>query len=404
MKIKQICEQTGLTDRAIRFYIEEGLITPRYTENYLGRKSFDFSQADVDQLRAIAMLRKFGFTVEELKQLHDDLTQSGRIIEQIRTRKGEAITDAQKTLALLEKIGHYSSYSIREMASALKEVAEEKEPPRTLSEEESRRKLKNIYLWIIIPLVIGRLLFGLGETLVFYIQKQQYSTFDWHTVAYLLFVPLVIGVMIGLEWVISRLFHLSGNKRKIAECVICFGIVIASPFVIPRLDLEMFGPAVTTDIRHYRQIDASTEAMTDSFYQQLFPMAFNAQTNVSIRQEGASYRYWADFHSGRTYYDIYASWFMDAEDLPAEVERVTALFEDSPRNQLYRYTVSAQGEFTILALHEDDSDLAQLYTSGSYGYSYYLFAFNEATCEVRYAAGHCIKPGQVPYYFSLDWQ
>ena len=35
MKIKQVCEATGLTDRAIRYYIEEGLVAPAYTENYM---------------------------------------------------------------------------------------------------------------------------------------------------------------------------------------------------------------------------------------------------------------------------------------------------------------------------------------------------------------------------------
>lgn len=49
MKIKQVCEATGLTDRAVRYYIEEGLIAPRYTENYLGRKAFDFSEDDAQR-------------------------------------------------------------------------------------------------------------------------------------------------------------------------------------------------------------------------------------------------------------------------------------------------------------------------------------------------------------------
>lgn len=34
MKIKAVCEATGLTDRTVRYYIEEGLIAPFYTENY----------------------------------------------------------------------------------------------------------------------------------------------------------------------------------------------------------------------------------------------------------------------------------------------------------------------------------------------------------------------------------
>ena len=42
MIIKAICEATGLSERTIRYYIEEGLLTPQYTENYLGRKNTIF--------------------------------------------------------------------------------------------------------------------------------------------------------------------------------------------------------------------------------------------------------------------------------------------------------------------------------------------------------------------------
>ena len=61
MKIKTVCEATGLSDRAIRYYIDEELIYPAYTENYLGRRSYDFSDADVRMLRCICMLRNVDF-------------------------------------------------------------------------------------------------------------------------------------------------------------------------------------------------------------------------------------------------------------------------------------------------------------------------------------------------------
>ena len=72
MKIKTICEVTVLTDRTIRYYIEEQLISPAYTENYLGRKSFDFSQEDMDALKYISVLRRFDFTIQEIRQIIED--------------------------------------------------------------------------------------------------------------------------------------------------------------------------------------------------------------------------------------------------------------------------------------------------------------------------------------------
>ena len=42
MKIKEVIEKTGLTDRAVRLYIDEGLTSPSIEESYNGRKSIDF--------------------------------------------------------------------------------------------------------------------------------------------------------------------------------------------------------------------------------------------------------------------------------------------------------------------------------------------------------------------------
>ena len=76
MKIKQVCEQTSLTDRAIRYYIEEGLVFPAYTENYMGRKAYDFTEADAETLQHISTLRRFGFTVEEIRTVQRMPSQS----------------------------------------------------------------------------------------------------------------------------------------------------------------------------------------------------------------------------------------------------------------------------------------------------------------------------------------
>jgi DNA-binding transcriptional MerR regulator len=53
MKIKEVIAQTDLTDRAIRLYIENGLVSPSFNENYKGRKNIDFSQEDVENLKIL---------------------------------------------------------------------------------------------------------------------------------------------------------------------------------------------------------------------------------------------------------------------------------------------------------------------------------------------------------------
>ena len=52
MKIGEVLEKTGLTDRAVRLYIEHGLISPTIEKGYSGRKSYVFSEEDVQKLDA----------------------------------------------------------------------------------------------------------------------------------------------------------------------------------------------------------------------------------------------------------------------------------------------------------------------------------------------------------------
>ncbi len=71
MKIKEVGAKTGLTDKAIRTYIRNGLVFPNYDENYLGRKSWNFTDDDVKRLKQIAILRKYEFSLKDIKTLFD---------------------------------------------------------------------------------------------------------------------------------------------------------------------------------------------------------------------------------------------------------------------------------------------------------------------------------------------
>ena len=80
MKIKAVSECTGLSDRTIRYYIEEKLISPEYTKSYTGRRAFDFSPEDVEALKQISTLRSFDLTVEEIRSIQADPNTTPKII------------------------------------------------------------------------------------------------------------------------------------------------------------------------------------------------------------------------------------------------------------------------------------------------------------------------------------
>ena len=75
MKMKEVCTATGLTERAVRFYVQEQLVIPQ-SQCRGGRTWLDFSDADVERLKAIATLRKAGFTVEEIRSMGENFSQN----------------------------------------------------------------------------------------------------------------------------------------------------------------------------------------------------------------------------------------------------------------------------------------------------------------------------------------
>lgn len=71
MKRKEICEKTGLTQKALRLYEEKGLIAPRL-ENAGHNKTREYSQEDLRRLQTISMLRRALFTLAEIKEMLED--------------------------------------------------------------------------------------------------------------------------------------------------------------------------------------------------------------------------------------------------------------------------------------------------------------------------------------------
>ena len=119
MKIKAVCEKTGLTDRTVRYYIEEGLISPSFTENYLGRKSFDFSDEDIVELCDIAVLRKFDFSIEEIKELLCSPESSPVIVRAVKERIDSELLMNQEKLSVLSSLNEQTVYTVSELAKVL---------------------------------------------------------------------------------------------------------------------------------------------------------------------------------------------------------------------------------------------------------------------------------------------
>ena len=98
MKMREVCARTGLTDRTVRYWTEQGLLSPRREEQN-GRLYFQFTEADVAALEKIALLRQAGFSIGQIGDMQRDpaaiAPAVGELREALEKQRQEAEEAAQ---------------------------------------------------------------------------------------------------------------------------------------------------------------------------------------------------------------------------------------------------------------------------------------------------------------------
>lgn len=123
MKMKEICRRTGLTERTIRYYVEEGLIDPASMIRN-GREYREYSEDDARQLLTIAALRKLFFTIDEIKEMQ---RQPERITEVLSAYKLKLAYDANAKAAIVAALDELDLTELRDVgmiASRLQSLSE----------------------------------------------------------------------------------------------------------------------------------------------------------------------------------------------------------------------------------------------------------------------------------------
>lgn len=116
MKKKEICERTGLTQKALRLYEEKGLIAPQ-RDNAGRNRTREYSGADLRRLQTIAMLRRALFTLAEIKEMLDDPGS----IQKIYPRYLEWVRQQKEQLERLYEVSAGIDISTVESADELTE-------------------------------------------------------------------------------------------------------------------------------------------------------------------------------------------------------------------------------------------------------------------------------------------
>ena len=137
MKMKEVCAAAGLTERAVRFYVQEQLVSPQ-SQRRGGRTWLDFSEADVERLHAIGTLRKAGFTIDEIRSMGRDFQNNAPAVAfALRRRLQEAI-DAYERLrhidtAQAEDLEGYAALLEREVRDRPLPPSDQKKPTTRLN-------------------------------------------------------------------------------------------------------------------------------------------------------------------------------------------------------------------------------------------------------------------------------
>ena len=397
MKMKEVLEQTDLTDRAVRLYMENGLVSPSCSENYAGRKNIEFSERDVESLRNVATLRKAGFSISEIKTLKQGAVPCRKTVEEFIDKTTAKIESDKAVVEKLEAVVSDENLSVEKICESLNSATQEKEIPESdirLSLAEKIEKYFFIlvsvagFLWLILALAIQ--IFVLVSRDFKFIVPEDEFYIKWATLIYITFV----SVFLLYKYKISKKTTPT-KKRAIISIILCI-LLIPVGFTSY---LYNFLSLLSTDIRsethslkNYLVIDDKLESFSDDI-DEFFPK----ELEIAEKDTKYFYRYQLVIDNDRDL-TVYLQRKLDKKGLEAEVEKYKNL------KPLGSSSVSTKNinNWTLIYYCEKGETADDFYG----GYVYKIFAYNKygtVRYIMEYNAGSPTGLYTVPYHINMHW-
>ena len=155
LRIKEVCKKTGLTDKAVRLYINNELIYPDFQEGYNGRKNYNFSEDDVSLLKKIALLRRYNFSIQTIKEMLDDNNCIPEVLENHLFNTKQTLAESSMVLTNLYNAQNNSVSNLDELCDVLSQNLEPDEFDFMNTINDAWNKIKNK-----IPLLISVIALG----------------------------------------------------------------------------------------------------------------------------------------------------------------------------------------------------------------------------------------------------
>lgn len=145
MKIKEVSLKTGLTEKAIRLYIENGLIHP-HIEKGLHRNSYTFSDTDVNELDEISVLRKAGFSIFEISLIKEMPEKLPEILNKKMMSLETEIDEKKNIKDAISRLEVHELANVSKIADSLK--------PAIKNDEVIKESISKRFLYLTITFFI----------------------------------------------------------------------------------------------------------------------------------------------------------------------------------------------------------------------------------------------------------
>ena len=190
-KMKDACQMTGLTEKAIRLYMEKKLVEPK-VEQGIHRNAYYFNEEDIERLKDIAKLRGAGFGLSDIKSMIDDPANISSLVEE---RESLLKREIEQMKFLRRTMNHLTIEEHTDVSKLTDAMSSE-----TSNGEPGRLVMRLLYVASLFLMALACILF-FGDLKVLY--------------SFLFGICLVNGP-IAIYWGIRYLLHSSEALNK--EC------------------------------------------------------------------------------------------------------------------------------------------------------------------------------------------
>lgn len=199
MKINEVEALVGITKKNIRFYEEQGLLSPRRNSQNGYR---DYGEAEVNALRRIKLLRKLGVPLEEIRQMQSGVHTVGdgmrrHLVSLERERQN--LADAARLCAELtdshERLDHLDAEAL-----LIRMEQMEQEGTTFMNKQKQDTRRRRFVAPIVVAIVMSVLMAGLIWLFLWAFEVDPAGAPPLPVLALFVAIPaaVVVGVVIAL--------------------------------------------------------------------------------------------------------------------------------------------------------------------------------------------------------------